>query len=418
MLRAAAADGLATVPARGRDQAGLGQPADPLRPGDRHPADGPGAGARRGRPGGPRAGRRRPGPARPPCWPRPASSSRSIPRRGQLATGHGQATGTVGGMLATGAAGPRRLRYGTPRDLLIGITVVRADGTVAYSGGKVVKNVAGYDLGKLFAGLVRDARADRRGRVPAAPAARRDRVRHRGRRGRGRGARGAVAAAAGSAAGAVRGRDRPAGPRRAGPGRRCCWRAIPDGRGRAGRADARRCSAAGSRDRSDAAPPWWCGPDPGAAAAREGSTLIRIGVLGGGAGPGARRGRRRGGRRPGWTRPSAARPRAGVLLRRGAAASAEPAAVAGFAGRRCGTRLARGLVTGRARGAGQRGLARPRASAVVRPGPGRRAGPDRHVGPGALARPDAGGEGPVRPGAPDGAGPVRRRDLRRGRGIR
>jgi len=44
------------------------------------------------------------------------------------------------------------LRYGTPRDLLIGVTVVRADGTVARSGGKVVKNVAGYDLGKLFAG--------------------------------------------------------------------------------------------------------------------------------------------------------------------------------------------------------------------------------------------------------------------------
>ncbi|HEX9031367.1 MAG TPA: FAD-binding oxidoreductase, partial [Streptosporangiaceae bacterium] len=54
--------------------------------------------------------------------------------------------------LATGAAGPLRLRYGTPRDLLLGITVVRADGTVAKSGGKVVKNVAGYDLGKLFAG--------------------------------------------------------------------------------------------------------------------------------------------------------------------------------------------------------------------------------------------------------------------------
>jgi glycolate oxidase FAD binding subunit len=60
--------------------------------------------------------------------------------------------GTVGGTLATGTAGPRRLRYGTPRDLVIGITVVRADGTVASSGGKVVKNVAGYDLGKLFAG--------------------------------------------------------------------------------------------------------------------------------------------------------------------------------------------------------------------------------------------------------------------------
>jgi glycolate oxidase FAD binding subunit len=60
--------------------------------------------------------------------------------------------GTVGGVLASGAAGPLRLRYGTGRDLLIGITVVLANGTVARSGGKVVKNVAGYDLGKLFAG--------------------------------------------------------------------------------------------------------------------------------------------------------------------------------------------------------------------------------------------------------------------------
>ena len=60
--------------------------------------------------------------------------------------------GTVGGLVATGVAGPLRLRYGGPRDLLIGITIVRADGTVARSGGKVVKNVAGYDLGKLFAG--------------------------------------------------------------------------------------------------------------------------------------------------------------------------------------------------------------------------------------------------------------------------
>jgi glycolate oxidase FAD binding subunit len=59
---------------------------------------------------------------------------------------------TVGGIVASAASGPRRLLYGTPRDLLIGITVVLADGTVARSGGKVVKNVAGYDLGKLFTG--------------------------------------------------------------------------------------------------------------------------------------------------------------------------------------------------------------------------------------------------------------------------
>ncbi|MBB2745615.1 UNVERIFIED_ORG: glycolate oxidase FAD binding subunit [Microbispora rosea subsp. rosea] len=59
---------------------------------------------------------------------------------------------TVGGLLATGIAGPRRFRHGTARDLLIGVTVVLADGTIAKSGGKVVKNVAGYDLGKLFTG--------------------------------------------------------------------------------------------------------------------------------------------------------------------------------------------------------------------------------------------------------------------------
>ena len=59
---------------------------------------------------------------------------------------------TVGGTVATNTSGPRRMHYGTARDLLIGITVVRPDGKVAHSGGKVVKNVAGYDLGKLFTG--------------------------------------------------------------------------------------------------------------------------------------------------------------------------------------------------------------------------------------------------------------------------
>ncbi len=62
------------------------------------------------------------------------------------------AEATVGGVVAAGMAGPRRFRYGGPRDLLIGLTIVRADGVIAHSGGKVVKNVAGYDLGKLFAG--------------------------------------------------------------------------------------------------------------------------------------------------------------------------------------------------------------------------------------------------------------------------
>jgi glycolate oxidase FAD binding subunit len=72
--------------------------------------------------------------------------------RGQQLALDAPADATVGGVIATGTAGPRRFRYGAPRDLLIGLTVVRADGVVAHSGGKVVKNVAGYDLGKLFAG--------------------------------------------------------------------------------------------------------------------------------------------------------------------------------------------------------------------------------------------------------------------------
>jgi glycolate oxidase FAD binding subunit len=59
---------------------------------------------------------------------------------------------TVGALLAGNLTGPRRHRYGGPRDLVLGVTVVLADGTVASAGGKVVKNVAGYDLGKLFCG--------------------------------------------------------------------------------------------------------------------------------------------------------------------------------------------------------------------------------------------------------------------------
>ena len=59
---------------------------------------------------------------------------------------------TIGGIVAANSSGPRRLRYGTVRDLIIGIKVVLADGTVAKAGGKVVKNVAGYDLSKLFTG--------------------------------------------------------------------------------------------------------------------------------------------------------------------------------------------------------------------------------------------------------------------------
>jgi glycolate oxidase FAD binding subunit len=59
---------------------------------------------------------------------------------------------TVGGIVAANAFGPRRTRYGPVRDLVIGITVVRADGAIAHGGGKVVKNVAGFDLPRLYCG--------------------------------------------------------------------------------------------------------------------------------------------------------------------------------------------------------------------------------------------------------------------------
>jgi glycolate oxidase FAD binding subunit len=59
---------------------------------------------------------------------------------------------TVGGVVATNDGGALRLKYGSLRDLIIGMTIVLADGTVAKTGGKVVKNVAGYDLHKLMTG--------------------------------------------------------------------------------------------------------------------------------------------------------------------------------------------------------------------------------------------------------------------------
>jgi glycolate oxidase FAD binding subunit len=95
----------------------------------------------------------------PPARRRPsgATPARYAPHRTTHSPGAGReaqarTAGTIGGILAANVAGPLRLRYGAPRDLLIGLTIVRADGTIAKSGGKVVKNVAGYDLGKLLAG--------------------------------------------------------------------------------------------------------------------------------------------------------------------------------------------------------------------------------------------------------------------------
>ncbi len=59
---------------------------------------------------------------------------------------------TIGGVVATADSGPLRHRYGAPRDLVVGATVALSDGTIARAGGKVIKNVAGYDLPKLFSG--------------------------------------------------------------------------------------------------------------------------------------------------------------------------------------------------------------------------------------------------------------------------
>jgi glycolate dehydrogenase FAD-binding subunit len=59
---------------------------------------------------------------------------------------------TIGGLLASNDSGPLRHRYGTPRDLVIGVQLATTDGTLARAGGQVVKNVAGYDLSKLIAG--------------------------------------------------------------------------------------------------------------------------------------------------------------------------------------------------------------------------------------------------------------------------
>ena len=59
---------------------------------------------------------------------------------------------TIGGVIATNAGGPRRLLYGTARDVVLGISVATADGTRSKAGGRVVKNVTGYDLTKLYIG--------------------------------------------------------------------------------------------------------------------------------------------------------------------------------------------------------------------------------------------------------------------------
>ncbi len=89
-----------------------------------------------------------------------AQAGMPLTRLNALLAEHGQylpvesafANATVGGIVATNDAGPMRYRFGTPRDLLIGVTLAMTDGRLVNAGGTVVKNVAGYDLGKLVSG--------------------------------------------------------------------------------------------------------------------------------------------------------------------------------------------------------------------------------------------------------------------------
>jgi glycolate oxidase FAD binding subunit len=81
-----------------------------------------------------------------------ADLQRQLAEAGQFLAVDPPVPGTVGGLVATADSGPRRLRYGGVRDLILGSTFVRADGVIARAGGKVVKNVAGYDLPKLLTG--------------------------------------------------------------------------------------------------------------------------------------------------------------------------------------------------------------------------------------------------------------------------
>jgi len=79
--------------------------------------------------------------------------NRQLATRGQwLPVDSAFPAATIGGIVATNDSGPLRHRFGTPRDLLIGVTLVLADGRIVKAGGTVVKNVAGYDLGRLVSG--------------------------------------------------------------------------------------------------------------------------------------------------------------------------------------------------------------------------------------------------------------------------
>ena len=338
-------------------------------------AAGPGARPRRRRP---HRRRRR----RAPGWPTCRTSS-ARPASGSRSTRPCRAPPSAARWPPTPAARVGSLT-GTARDLLIGITVVRADGVVAKAGGRVVKNVAGYDLGKLLIGSFGTLGRRHRGVVPAAPAARR--------------------AAAGSAcrsptrpqahdagAGRVHAQAVPAavevdwpvdgrgtvhvllggqrrgcrGPRR--HGRDAARRGRRPSRRRAGRLVRRTPGTRGHRRR------------PGH---RLKLTFVLSGL--------ARRARRPRGRSGLRVRGSAG---AGVVVRRRAARHASRRAVDGRA-------------TGCATPAPRHG-----GSAVVRRRARRGQGGRRRVGAGPGPRPDAPRQGPVRPGPPARAGTIRGRHL-------
>ena len=79
-----------------------------------------------------------------------------VRQKGQMAPldAAGPGSATLGGIAAANLSGPLRLRHGSPRDLLLGLRVALCDGSVINAGGKTVKNVAGYDLTKLFVGAM------------------------------------------------------------------------------------------------------------------------------------------------------------------------------------------------------------------------------------------------------------------------
>ena len=82
-----------------------------------------------------------------------AEVNRQLARHGQwLPIDSPFGAATIGGIIATNDSGPLRHRFGTPRDLLIGVTLALADGRLIKAGGTVVKNVAGYDLSRLVSG--------------------------------------------------------------------------------------------------------------------------------------------------------------------------------------------------------------------------------------------------------------------------